>query len=403
MKGSFNYAPIGKVTLEGLIALANPDVNPPLNLNEVIVGVPLSNVGEKNTRINLVFKPDGRFTGPVDFFYNRIDLSEIQTKVSETPYVGPLADGEVPTAAGVLTAFSAKYGIDFEQNEVSASIPSVITGTNYSHSVTLTANPNSLVWKGSVVVKVLRRNLMNINAQLLSGAIGNGILYLHDFPQYRVQSGYSEIFCDADVPPFELDTAYRLGLTKIQDVEQKVVDIINAMAPRTIPPTNVTFDKEDFEIVRRNNSPEVLRYRTNLEPKATAHTSFLVRAKESSDYTGELPFVGWELMNISEYLTGAGVPTFYFQSGQQIDILKLLPRIKTAYNIDLSPSEVEQTAAEPKPGLSNGYTLDLVMNKTSLYFCGTQRFTVDVSGDPYRYITNTYLGDFDALQWPSNA
>lgn len=404
MKGSFSFSPIGIVMLEELIALANPSVNPPLYLNETIVGVPLANVGEKNTRINLVFKPDGRFTGPVDFFYNRIDLSEIQVKIKETPHVGPLAEGEIPTAASVLALFQQKYGITFEAGEIAASIPSVIDGTNYGHEVTLTANPNSLVWKGTLTVKVMRRGLLDFQSDVVPGTYSGGLLYLLDYPFYANAGGSSGIFCDGDVPPFELNANSlggipAFGLVEITDAEQKVVDIINAHGQRLYTPLTVTINKTDVEIIRRENSHPILRARSELDWKRTAYTSFYVRAKETSNYVGEIPYVGWELYDIKDYLTRRALPTFYFQSGQQIDILKLLPRIKEAYNIDLETTEVEQTAGEPLAGLGNGYTIDLVMNKTSLHFSGSVRFTVDVSGDPYRYISNAYLGDFGALTW----
>ena len=77
MKGKFNAIPAFTATFENLIAVANPNITPPLSLSEVTVGAPIAHAGLQNTRIALTFPEQSRFTGSVDFFYDRIDLSEL--------------------------------------------------------------------------------------------------------------------------------------------------------------------------------------------------------------------------------------------------------------------------------------------------------------------------------------
>ena len=77
-----------------------------------------------------------------------------------------------------------------------------------------------------------------------------------------------------------------------------------------------------------------------------------------------------------------------------LDSHDILPEINAIYGFNLVPEEVKLTAAVPVAGQPNKYTVK-IQAENSLNYHGFFTVILDLTGDPYRYITKNELSDFD--------
>ncbi len=139
--------------LIALINSANVSEHPslltdPLTIDQVSISNPTPDAGLTwDTKVTVSALPNSEYSGQVDVFYNRIDLSAIGTDLgfmSETPFT---AD----TVVSILNAMGNVALLDTDMGEFT--IPNMNVGD--IETVVLVANPDSLAWKGTVTVSLL--------------------------------------------------------------------------------------------------------------------------------------------------------------------------------------------------------------------------------------------------------
>lgn len=396
MKGKFNAIPAFTATFENLIAVANPNISPPLSLSEVTVGAPIAHVGDRNTRIALTFPEQSRFTGSVDFFYDRIDLSEL-VSISKLEAVIPhlVPAGAELTAGEVVAAIEARYGVTFEPGALAVSPLAVLNIARFSHELTITASGTSKIWKGSLTVKVEKPLREHIANKMFDGPLtfSHGekpISYTNDFEELGTYPAYT-VQTVATVNA--INTAIRAA-NEISIWDGQVFQELLEFDPETNVETGILVERHANE--RKVYMINVLE--TNVFGELT---NFSIRCKDNHEYRGSLIRIGWETLPMGLLAERLSEKTIYRESGIMLDSHDIIPEINAIYGFNLVPEEVKLTAAIPVPGQPNKYTVK-IQAENSLNYHGHFTVILDLTGDPYRFINANTLTGFDIGLFSNN-
>lgn len=117
----------------------------PLTVNKLTPSLPQVAVNStKNTVLTISAVFGSGYTGSVDVYYNRIDLSQLGSAVE-------VSSEEAFTVDSFLQAMIDKYGLSIVSEDLLPYDVSAIQ-TLEETTVTLTAHPCSLMWKGTIGV-----------------------------------------------------------------------------------------------------------------------------------------------------------------------------------------------------------------------------------------------------------
>lgn len=149
--------------------------NPGLALTPALVtfGLPTLNATDaRNTKVTVTAVPGSGYKNFKDLLYNRVDLSVIPGARSiEFP------KGDAVKISDLISEINAAYGINLSSNDyVDADLPNFTGAPNEKLDFQLAAGADSLVYHGSVTLKVIAEDLDL--AVVIANPILDGLVYV---------------------------------------------------------------------------------------------------------------------------------------------------------------------------------------------------------------------------------
>lgn len=163
-----------KSDVQIIIDLLNAKV-PNLSLTPELVtfGLPTVNsTNERNTKVTITAVPGSGYKNFKDLEYNRVDYAVIPGARSiEFP------KGDAVKVAELIPEINARFGLNISENDfVDADLPEFVGLPNEKLDFVLTANADSLVYRGSVTLKIVAEDLDL--AVLISDPVLDGLEYV---------------------------------------------------------------------------------------------------------------------------------------------------------------------------------------------------------------------------------
>lgn len=124
-----------------IILLYNADNSNPISVSDFNFGLPLPNTNvnhNRNTVLTLIPKAELGGYGAVSIYYNRIDFSELDAIF--------IPKGLSVATSDLYLAINEEYGVGVYAEDIT---PEILTS---APTVTITASPGSLMFKGSTLV-----------------------------------------------------------------------------------------------------------------------------------------------------------------------------------------------------------------------------------------------------------
>lgn len=117
---------------------------------DVIIGAPYA-LTETNTRITIIPKQTAPYVDPFSFTYRRIHLAELIKKNNDVTF--RITETGLLKVSDIIDRINNRWGIklgpgDYVEDGV------FVTEDNYDTTMVVRANQNSLVWTGSIAIRL---------------------------------------------------------------------------------------------------------------------------------------------------------------------------------------------------------------------------------------------------------